>query len=406
MAKAIATREEVFKKADEMLMAGVKLQDLTIISLQEAVGGGSYTTVKKWLDEFREERKSQQIEQVQLPEAVVKKLMELGGQIMGLLSEDFRQQIETIRSAASEETLDARTQCQQAEAAIQKLEATVEEQEQLIASHVATMNTLQESVIESKRAEERALARTGELEGRVQDLKIDVERERESSNGLRERLAELEVVNERLREQLAVSNERASSESARALELDRRVVELEGRVQDLKVDLERERGSSNGLRERLAEMEQVNDRLRDQLAVANERAGSESARALELDRRVVELNAKLDASHEDYLGAHRQADEAIARGNAESIKVAALEARGSELSATIERMERLLADQRVAAEVEAKRTAEKVESLEGEREAARQELGLALQQKARLEGEIEAMKVADVKQDDSSSPAP
>lgn len=379
MAKAVVTREAVFKVAAEMSGRG---EEPTIISVQEVIGGGSYSTVKRYLDEWARENEGVKRPPVQLPEAAVKKLMELGVHVWELLSADFQQQIESIRVAAREELVAARAECDQAEHIIGRLEAANEEQEQLIASHVEAMNALQESIQESKKSEERAVARAGELEGRVADLKLELERERESGAAQQTKLGEMEALIGQLRDQLAIFNERASSEAARATELDRR-------VQDL----------GNQLARSHDDCVEANKRA-DQ---ASERAGAEQARANELDRRVAALSSELERASAELVTAGGRIDKMVEQANKEAVRAASHESRANELVETVKRMEQDLADLRQRAESDAVDHRARSARLESERDALRNDLGLATQQVARLEGELQAMK--SVASEDVSRPS-
>lgn len=368
MAKAVVTREAVFKVAAEMAGRG---EEPTIISVQEAIGGGSYSTVKRYLDEWAKENEGVKRPPVQLPEAAVKKLMELGVHVWELLSADFQQQIESIRVAAREELVAARAECAQAEQIIGRLEAANEEQEQLIVSHVEAMNALQETIQESKESEGRAVARAGELEGRVSDLKVELERERESGVSLLAKLGEMEAQNVQLREQLALVSERASSETARAVELDRRIQEL-----------------GNQLALSHDDCVEANKRA-DQ---ASERAGAEQARANEFDRRVTALSSELEKANAELVTAGGRIDQVVEQANKEAVRAASHESRANELVETVKRLEQDLADLRQRAESDAADHRARNARLESERDVLRNDLGLAAQQVARLEGELQAMK--------------
>ena len=51
MAKAVVTQERVFEVAQALTDQGTAP---TILNVQEGIGGGSYTTVKRYLDQWRE----------------------------------------------------------------------------------------------------------------------------------------------------------------------------------------------------------------------------------------------------------------------------------------------------------------------------------------------------------------
>lgn len=65
MAKEIATKEFVFAAADQLLNDGVAV---TIKSVQSRVGGGSFTTVKRYLDEWITLRGEAEVQAADLPD--------------------------------------------------------------------------------------------------------------------------------------------------------------------------------------------------------------------------------------------------------------------------------------------------------------------------------------------------
>ena len=96
MAKAVVTQERVFEVAQALTDQGTAP---TILNVQEGIGGGSYTTVKRYLDQWREAAPKQR-QPVELPEPAVARLMSLGREFWGLLDEQAGQQVEALRADA------------------------------------------------------------------------------------------------------------------------------------------------------------------------------------------------------------------------------------------------------------------------------------------------------------------
>ena len=172
MAKALVTQERVFEVAQALTDQGTAP---TILNVQEEIGGGSYTTVKRYLDQWREAAPKQR-QPVELPEPAVARLMSLGREFWGLLDEQAGQQVEALRAATREEIAAIQTQLDQAEQAIGRLEAEREQAE----SHAAAQEqALREAVAARAAQTERmaaAEAKAGELAARVEDLKGELER--------------------------------------------------------------------------------------------------------------------------------------------------------------------------------------------------------------------------------------
>src|SRR6185436_1798349 len=68
MAKALVTLEAVSKAADALLRSG---QEPSIIAVQERIGGGSYSTVKRYLDEWKAQRQAVKQQAADVPEELV-----------------------------------------------------------------------------------------------------------------------------------------------------------------------------------------------------------------------------------------------------------------------------------------------------------------------------------------------
>lgn len=79
MAKLIATQERVFEAAEALLDKGT---DPSIMAVQAEIGGGSPTTVKEYLDLWKEAAPKQRRKPVKLSK--VGQLMRLGRKVWGL----------------------------------------------------------------------------------------------------------------------------------------------------------------------------------------------------------------------------------------------------------------------------------------------------------------------------------
>jgi len=171
MAKALVTQERVFEVAQGLVEQGIAP---TILNVQDGIGGGSYTTVKRYLDQWREAAPKQR-RPVELPEAAVAKLMSLGREFWALLDEQAGQQVEAIRAATGEEVAAIQAQLDQAEQAIARLEA---ERDQAESRAVEQEQAHREAVQAHQAQTERvaaAEAKAGELAERVADLKGELQ---------------------------------------------------------------------------------------------------------------------------------------------------------------------------------------------------------------------------------------
>jgi len=206
MAKSLVTQERVFEVADVLTGRG---EEPSILSVQAAIGGGSYTTVKRYLDVWKETGRQRRA-QVALPEAAVERLMGLGRDFWALLEERTAREVDQIRATAKEEASALKAQLHQAEQAIAKLEQDKEQLEQLGAeSETANLAFQAEIHVQRERAT-AAESKATQLEARIADLKAELDRalkhaqtEREAASGARKEAQAAAVEGAALKGELA-----------------------------------------------------------------------------------------------------------------------------------------------------------------------------------------------------------
>src|SRR6266496_5832052 len=139
MARAIVTQAAVLEAADTLAAAG---DEPTIITVQERIGGGSYTTVKRYLEEWKAQRQTNRQPAIEIPDAIAAKGSEfvrslwiaaaaLADERVAQTREEAQRQIETVRAALAD-----------AEAAIGRLEAEGEELAQRLADQQRSIEQL------------------------------------------------------------------------------------------------------------------------------------------------------------------------------------------------------------------------------------------------------------------------
>jgi len=172
MAKAVVTQERVFEVADTLTARG---EDPSILSVQAAIGGGSYSTVKRYLDIWKEAGRQRRA-QIALPDAAVERLMSLGRDFWALLEERTALQEDQIRARAKEEAAALEAQVRQAEQAIAKLEHDKDRLEQLAADREAANLALQAEVHVQRERATAAESKETQLEARIVDIKAELDR--------------------------------------------------------------------------------------------------------------------------------------------------------------------------------------------------------------------------------------
>ena len=188
MAKSVVTQERVFEVADALTERG---EEPSILSVQAAIGGGSYSTVKRYLDIWKETGRQRRV-QVALPDAVVERLMGLGRDFWALLEERTAREVDQIRAGAKEDAATLEAQVRQAEQAIAKLEHDKEQVEQCVAERDAAIQGLKAEIQIQRERATAAESKSTQLEARIVDLKAELDRalkhaetERQATSGAR-----------------------------------------------------------------------------------------------------------------------------------------------------------------------------------------------------------------------------
>lgn len=125
MARAIVTEDEVAEVAQQLVEAG---EEPTIIRVQAIIGGGSFSTVKRYLDAWKAQRQVAVAAPVAAPAEIMQRAAEFGRLIWQEASTLAAQEVTRIRDEARRQVEEARTAMTEAEQVIDRLEAVVEEQ--------------------------------------------------------------------------------------------------------------------------------------------------------------------------------------------------------------------------------------------------------------------------------------
>lgn len=241
MAKPLVTEDSVFKMADQIHDEG---QEPTILLVQERIGGGSYSTVKKYLDQWKEQRKSQQHVVIELPSSLATKmttsLQTLWTEAVTLAD----QRVAEIQAEAQQQVREAQHTLGEAERIIARQETTIEEQAQRLAGADERIAALQEEGERIRAAHQAAEVRLeaqtqqlGDLQQRNEHLQADLEQARTARHVAESRLGDMTqrvATTEQQLEDLRTHLEHAQSAIHVA---QTRASEYEQQVQDLKADV-------------------------------------------------------------------------------------------------------------------------------------------------------------------------
>ena len=170
MARAIVTQGLVFEAADALVVAGT---EPSIIDVQERIGGGSYTTVKRFLEAW----KARQIPppMIALPEAVATRGAAFVRELWSAAAAMSEQRSTQVREDAQRQVAAAQAALASAEAAITRMEAEGEEQAQWLVSQEQLIAGLRDEVAEARNTAQVAEARAAEQARQIEDLQRQVQ---------------------------------------------------------------------------------------------------------------------------------------------------------------------------------------------------------------------------------------
>jgi chromosome segregation ATPase len=185
MAKQLVTLELVSAAAAALVEAG---DEPSIIAVQQRIGGGSYTTVKRLLDVWRQQREAQ----APLPEppaAIAEQAAAAARELWAAAQRLAAVEITETRELARRQVEEAQQAQIGAETALQELEAEAEVQAGELALREQTITQLRGELAEAREELGAAAARADELERQAQELRAELERLRAGGRVEVERLA-------------------------------------------------------------------------------------------------------------------------------------------------------------------------------------------------------------------------
>src|SRR4051812_45508923 len=106
MAKALVTEEAVFAAADALLADD---QQPSIIAVQERIGGGSYSTVKRYLDAWKAQRQAVEQQAADLPQEIATHGSAFIGSLWARAATLAEQRLAQAREEAQRPLAEART---------------------------------------------------------------------------------------------------------------------------------------------------------------------------------------------------------------------------------------------------------------------------------------------------------
>lgn len=119
MAKVVATQELVFEAARSLAAEGLEPSMLTV---QARIGGGSYTTIKRHLDAWKDQQATAAQESIKAPDFVLEKSTELGGVLWAMAAREARKEALAAKELADGQVAAISGELTVAQAEIRRLE--------------------------------------------------------------------------------------------------------------------------------------------------------------------------------------------------------------------------------------------------------------------------------------------
>ena len=171
MARAIVTQEAVAEAAAQLVAAG---EEPSIINVQAQIGGGSFSTVKRYLDAWKEAQAAAPA-LVEAPPAVQEQAAAFGRAVWQAALVLAEQQIAEGRADAERQVAQARASEAEAMQAVTRLETQLDDLAQQLVAVQQERDAARGALDEAVLAEHRAQARLEEQRERLVDLQRQLE---------------------------------------------------------------------------------------------------------------------------------------------------------------------------------------------------------------------------------------
>lgn len=196
MARPIATQDIVETAIKTLIGEG---REPTILTIQERIGGGSFSTVKRWLDAWRLKRTQELAEAPPAPAGVVDNAMGFAQQIWVEAHRHAQRDVQAVRAQAQAEVERIQAEWGEAAGEVSRLEQREEAlQAQLVAAQAQAQRD-QEAFTQAR----IQAARLPDLERELASRGAELAGARNDSRGLADQVARLAGERDAAREQLA-----------------------------------------------------------------------------------------------------------------------------------------------------------------------------------------------------------
>lgn len=155
--RAIVTQQAVVEAAEALMVEGVEPSTKAV---QARIGGGSYSTVKRYLDVWAQAREATAANLPAAPVEVLSKAQEFAQVVWGLAAKEAQREVSQVKEAAAVEVAGMCSELADTTSEIARLEQVEAEQAAALEEHQSRLRESELKLVEAQTKAERV----GELE--------------------------------------------------------------------------------------------------------------------------------------------------------------------------------------------------------------------------------------------------
>lgn len=174
MARQIVTQQAVTEAAEALIVEGA---EPSIVAVQARIGGGSYSTVKKFLDVWKQQRAEAATAAPETPAEVQAKGQEFARIVWALASREAQAEAQQAKDEAHAEVAAVRVELAEANNEIARLEGVEATQAETIDQQAAKLREVELALAEAQ----TQARRVGELEKSLADLRAELDASRKDA---------------------------------------------------------------------------------------------------------------------------------------------------------------------------------------------------------------------------------
>lgn len=174
MARQIVTQQAVTEAAEALIVEGA---EPSIVAVQARIGGGSYSTVKKFLDVWKQQRAEAATAAPDTPAEVQAKGQEFARAVWALASREAQAEAQQAKDEAHAEVAAVRVELADAHNEIARLEGLEAAQAETIEQQAAKLREVELALAEAQ----TQARRVGELEKSLADLRAELDASRKEA---------------------------------------------------------------------------------------------------------------------------------------------------------------------------------------------------------------------------------